>query len=103
MTSFMVMKKAKLFHGAASSKAFSVRRGSMAPRKAMFKFGAARGMNTYLYAPVLSCEEIHEEKRQYGYKSLPPALAPRNSALHLTANPEGRPNPYLTEAKPDLH
>ena len=24
---------------------------SMAHRKAMFKFGAARGMNTYLYAP----------------------------------------------------
>lgn len=37
---------------------------SMSHRKALFEFGAARGMNTYLYAPVVSCEEIHEEKRQ---------------------------------------
>jgi hypothetical protein len=37
---------------------------SMAQRNKLFEFGAARGMNTYLYAPVVSCEEIHEEKRQ---------------------------------------
>jgi hypothetical protein len=37
---------------------------SMAQRKALFEFGAARGMNSYLYAPVVRCEEIHEEKRQ---------------------------------------
>jgi len=40
-------------------------------------------MNTSLYALVVSCEEIHEEKRQYAYKSLHPALAPENSTLHL--------------------
>ena len=37
---------------------------STAQRKRMFEFGAARGMNTYLYAPGVSCEEIHEEKSQ---------------------------------------
>jgi hypothetical protein len=36
----------------------------MTHRKALFDFSAARSMNIYLYAPVLSCEEIHEEKRQ---------------------------------------
>jgi hypothetical protein len=36
----------------------------MAHRMRLFEFGAGRGMNTYLYARVVSCEAIHEEKRQ---------------------------------------
>ena len=80
MTSFMAMKKAKLFHGAASSKAFSVRRGSMAQRKAMFKFGAARGMNTYLYAPVVSCKEITKKNVSMDTKVSPCSCPKKFSA-----------------------
>ena len=34
-------------------------------------------MNTYLYAPAVSCDEIHKEKRQMDIKSAPPSLAPK--------------------------
>jgi len=47
-------------------------------------------MNTYLYAPAVSCDEIHKEKRQMDTRVCPPSLAPRNSVLHLTANSDGR-------------
>jgi len=29
------------------------------------------GLNTYLYAPAVSCDEIHKEKRQMDIKSAP--------------------------------
>jgi hypothetical protein len=61
--------------------------------------GAARGRNTYLYPSVVSCEEIHEEKLQYEYESLLPALASRNSALHLTANSDCRPESLASRSK----
>jgi|GEM_PF-2173469 hypothetical protein len=32
------------------------------------------GLNTYLYAPAVSCDEIHKEKRQMDIKSAPLVL-----------------------------
>ena len=53
------MSEAKTFQRRGIVEGFFGPLWSMAQRKAVFEFGAARGMNTYLYAPVLCCERIH--------------------------------------------
>jgi len=53
------MSEAKTFPRRGIVEGFFGPLWSMAQRKAVFEFGAARGMNTYLYAPVLCCERIH--------------------------------------------
>ena len=58
------MVEANIFHRRGIVEGFFGPLWSMARRRALFEFGAARGMNTYLYALMVSCEEIHEEKRQ---------------------------------------
>ena len=60
----MAMKKSETFPWRGIVEGFFGPPWSITHRKAMFEFGAARGMKTYLYAPVVSCQEIHEEKRQ---------------------------------------
>jgi hypothetical protein len=58
------MKQPKTFRRRRIIEGFFGPLWSTEQRNKLFEFGAARGINTYLHAPVVSCEEIHEAKRK---------------------------------------